>query len=294
MANNDHLECAADVLAGLHDDILSGKPPVRYPLGAGELAQIEFGPGSVLLIGGAPGSGKTAFAMQAVVDALRLTPDLRAVVGNVEMSPAELISRQLARLSGIDLTTIRRRKLGAKHADRIDQAMAKLGPLMERLAFVRPPFGLENVAAAADAFGAQLILLDYVQRISPAGEHGDGRGAVNATMNCLREFAARGAAVVAISAIGRSRDNKGRSSYDSDGLNLASFRESSELEFGADDAYILAPGDGDAITLRHLKSRHGERRNIELGFCGAIQRFSGKPCESDLAGLWGRQKEGEK
>jgi hypothetical protein len=45
--------------------------------------------------------------------------------------------------------------------------------------------------------------------------------------------------LVAAAAIGRTKDSKGRSSYDGDGLNLASFRESSELEFGADDAFLL-------------------------------------------------------
>ena len=83
-------------------------------------------------------------------------------------------------------------------------------------------------------------------------------------------------AVVVVSAIGRTKDGKGRSSYAGDGLNLASFRESSELEFGADDAFILAPdGDqGDAVTLRHLKSRHGECRDIELTFHRRHQRFT--------------------
>ena len=62
----------------------------------------------------------------------------------------------------------------------------------------------------------------------------------------------------------RTKDRKGRSSYDGDGLNLASFRESSELEFGADDAFILVADDDqdDAVTLRHLKSRHGECRDM--------------------------------
>src|SRR5688572_12435947 len=104
-----HYLSAADVLSGWSDDILTGKPPTLYPLGAGELARIEIGPGLVLLIGGAPGAGKTAFTMQCVVDALRLTPTLRALVVNVEMPPAVLLDRQLARLSGIDLTTIRYR-----------------------------------------------------------------------------------------------------------------------------------------------------------------------------------------
>jgi hypothetical protein len=43
-----------------------------------------------------------------------------------------------------------------------------------------------------------------------------------------------------------SADAKGRSSYSGEGLNLASFRESSELEFGADDAFILHPDGDDA------------------------------------------------
>jgi replicative DNA helicase len=278
--------------------VLSGKPPTLFPVGAGELARLENGPGLVLLLGGAPGAGKTGFTMQCVVDALRLTPTLRAVVCNVEMPPAVLLDRQLARLSGIDLALIRRRRLAAAHADRIDQAMNTLEPLAERLAFVRPPFDLANVAASADAFDARLLLLDYIQRIPPPGDHGDKRGAVNATMDYLRQFADAGVAVVVVSAIGRTKDGKGRSSYAGDGLNLASFRESSELEFGADDAFILTPdGDqGDAVTLRHLKSRHGEARDIPLTFDGRLQRFAatGEPradagkFKSSLAALWAR------
>jgi replicative DNA helicase len=272
---------AADALAGWRDDVLSGKPPTLFPVGTGGLSRIEIGPGLVTLLGGAPGAGKTAFTMQAVIDALRLTSTVRAVVCNVEMAPGTLLDRQLARLSGIDLTLIRHRRLEAKHAERIDQAMNTLEPLAERLAFVRPPFNLANVAATADAFDAQLLLLDYIQRIPPPGEHADKRGAVNATMDYLRQFADAGTAVVVVSAIGRTKDGKGRSTYAGDGLNLASFRESSELEFGADDAFILTTDDdqGDAVTLRHLKSRHGECRDIELMFHRRHQRFT--PARSD-------------
>src|SRR6516164_10913124 len=92
---------AADLLASWRDDVLSGAPPILFPVGAGELERVEIGPGRVLLLGGAPGAGKSAFVMQAVVDALRLTPALRAMACNVEMTPAVLMDRQLARLSGI-------------------------------------------------------------------------------------------------------------------------------------------------------------------------------------------------
>jgi replicative DNA helicase len=296
-------QTAADLLAGWRDDVLSGTPPTLYPVGTGELARLEIGPGLVWLLGGAPGAGKTAFTMQALVDALRLTPTLRAVVSNVEMGPAVLLERQLARLSGIGLSTIRRRHLTGEHAERIDKAMNTLEPLADRLAFVRPPFDLANVAATADAFHAGLILLDYIQRIPPPGDHGDKRGAVDATMNYLRQFADAGVAMMVVSAVGRGKDSKGRSTY-SEGLSLASFRESSELEIGADDAFILTPDKGanrpaESVTLRHLKSRHGEARDLALAVDGKLQRFEpltphetpraekGK-LQSALAELWGR------
>jgi len=294
-----HYLSADDILAGWREDVVSGKPPVLYPVGANELARIEIGPGLVTLLGGAPGAGKTAFSMQLVLDALRQTPSLRAVVCNVEMPPAVLLDRQLARLSGVSLSLIRHRRLGPEHAQRIDQGFATLEPLCERLAFVRPRFTLENVAATADDFEAGLIVLDYLQRIPPPGEHADRRAAVNLTMDYLRQFADAGVAVLVVAAVGRTRDSKGRSSYDGDGLNLASFRESSELEFGADDAFLLIPDDDDTVTLRHLKSRHGEVRDIALFFNRKLQRFTSastaatsKPdqgkLQKALADLWKR------
>lgn len=300
-----NFQAAVDVLHGWRDDVLSGKPPTFYPIGDGELSRIEIGPGLVTLLGGAPGAGKTAFTMQAVVDALRLTPTLRVVVCNIEMPPAVLLDRQLARLSGVDLTTIRYRRLTEKHAERIDAGLNTLDELSDRLAFVRPPFDLANVAAVADALDAGLIVLDYIQRIQPPGEHGDKRGSVDATMSHLRAFADAGVAVIVLSAVGRTKDKSGRSSYSGDGLNLASFRESSELEFGADDAFILTPDDEaeGGVILRHLKSRNGECRDLRLEFDKPLQRFTpygdgessvttrheprGK-LKAAIADLWGR------
>ena len=123
---------AADALAPWREDLLAGTPPQLYPVGTGELARLEIGPGLVSLIGGAPGTGKTALVMQGVLDALRLTPTLRVVVCNVEMSPAVLLERQLARLSGIDLSLIRHRRLTAEHAERIDLGLATIEALGDR------------------------------------------------------------------------------------------------------------------------------------------------------------------
>ncbi len=126
------------------------------------------------------------------------------------------------------------------------------------------------------------------------------RGSVDALMDYLRQFADAGCAVLAVSAVARTKDKRGRSSYVGDGLSLASFRESSELEYGADTAYVLVPSrdDPEAVTLRCLKHRHGQPVDVSLCFERRIQSF--RPTEpapatpadrgkltASLRALWG-------
>ena len=269
-------QTAADAFDSWRTEVVTGTAPTFYRVGDGELTWIEIGPNLVTLIGGAPGAGKTAFTMQCAVDALRLNASLRVLVCNIEMTPPVLLDRQLARLSGIDVSTIRYRKLDQTHADRLDQALNTLESIADRLCFLRPPLNFDNVALSADDFGAQLLVLDYIQRIPPPGEFGDRRGSIDATMNYLRQFADAAVAVMVVAAVARQKDKRGRSSYAGDALSLASFRESSELEFGADDAFILSPDKDqtDRVTLRHLKARHTEPRDIELRFDRKCQSFT--------------------
>jgi replicative DNA helicase len=276
--NDAHFQLAADVLDSCRESIQHGTPPTLFPVGSGDFALLEVGPGLVTLIGGAPAVGKSALTTQLVFEALANTSELRALVCSVEMSPGVLLERQLARLADIDLTTIRHRRLTAEHGECLDRGLSILAPLCNRLAFVSPPYDLENVTAVADAFDVSLIVLDYIQRIPAPGKHGDRRGVVDATMRFLRQFADDGRAIIVVAALARSKDRKGRSSY-TEGLSLASFRETSELEYGADDAFLLVPEQGEGaapsrVVLKHLKSRHGETHDIRLNFDRAHQRFS--------------------
>jgi replicative DNA helicase len=262
------------VFAGWRDDVLAGKGPVVFPH---TLPVPEVSPGHVTLLGGAPGAGKTALVMQCVVEALRHTSTLKALVANVEMSPAALLDRQLARLSGIEAEVIRHRRFTAEHAERLDAGLATVESFADRLAFLEPPFDLANVAHAADAHGADVVVLDYLQRIMPPGDVADPRLRANAVMDMLRQFAAAGCAVLALSAVGRSRDNAGRSTYAASAMSLASFRDSGELEYGADNAFLLAPVDDtdkSVVRLSHLKSRHGAEHTIDLRFDRAHQAFT--------------------
>lgn len=284
------------VLAGWREDVLTGTGPVVYPHG---LPGFEVSPLQVSLVGGAPGAGKTAFAMQCVVEALRYTPTLRAIVANVEMPPAALLDRQFARLTGIDAEVIRRRRFTAEHAERLDAGLATIESFADRLAFLEPPFDLANVARAADAHGADIVVLDYLQRIMPPGNVADPRLRANAVMDMLRLFAGQGCAVLALSAVGRSRDAAGRSTYSAAAMSLASYRDSGELEYGADNAYLLAPIDEaepNVVRLSHLKCRNGAQQTIDLHFDRPHQRFTlldaavdGRPAPAPARGKRGRK-----
>ena len=266
---------ATDLMSDYRTEAFNGTPPELYVCGEGSLRKMEIGPGVLLLLGGAPGAGKTAFAMQIVIDALRMNGALKALVCNVEMLPRHLLDRQMARLSGIDGIEIRHRRLQAEHRARIEGAQATLNGVADRLCFLRAPHTLERMAQAAQTTGAKLLLFDYLQRIRSDGTQRDQRAAVNHLMSKLRDFAESGRAVIAIAAVGRTKDKQGRTSYDAGGMNLASFRESSELEYGADDAYILVPNGGpEKVLLKHVKSRYGAQQDIPLNFHRPCQRFT--------------------
>jgi len=237
----------------------------------------EIGPGLVTLIGGPPGSGKTTICNQIGVEMLRFNPDLRILFCNCEMSPAALMDKTLARISGVDAEDVRHRRLGPEHDERIAAAMATIGQFVDRMGFLSAPFDIRNVAASADAMGADAIVLDYVQRFTIPADDSEARHRLNRVMDYLRQVASAGVAVLVISAVGRSRDRAGRSSYASEGLSLASFRDSSELEFGADDALILAPIDADdpeTMRLSHFKARHGMQVTQDFVFDRRVQSFS--------------------
>ncbi len=275
----------SDILDAFIDDLQHGEPPERWPLGPGPLAAyVDLGPEQVLVVGGQPGAGKTALATGAVLDAARAVPGLRVLIVNVEMTPNMLLNRQLARISGIPLDFIQNRRvhdLWKPGKELLFNGLVTLSEVLPRVAFLEAPYSLGHVAAAADDFEATCILLDYVQRIRTPGNHDTPRESLEAMMQHLRDIATQGAGVFALSAVARQKDS-GKSSYK--GLGLASFRGSSELEFGSDSCYILEDETDDKkaksgtgpepVALRCFKRRNGPMKDIALHFDRKIQRFT--------------------
>lgn len=258
---------AGYILNALFDRIASGKMPQLFKLGTA-LNGMEIGKGLVTVIGAPPGAGKTTLAMQAMFEALEHDHTLRAVVANRESSMEVLLQRELARRSGVDSKAIRFGKCDAKQLAAIKTSVNQLQPLVDRVSSLDEPGELPMLKRLLSE-DPGLLILDYIQKFAPSGE---ARAGVTEVMSTARQFARAGWAVLAMSATARTT-TKGKSSQDSQQLNQASFRDSSEIEFQADAAYLIVdqePPESTKMVRKNslvcVKNRHGERITILLNF----------------------------
>jgi replicative DNA helicase len=277
------------LLDSVREDLFSGKRPIQYAVASEPWGSIALRPGDVIGLAAPPGNGKTALAMQFVVDALRQHPDARCLNVNVEMSPAKLIERQISRLSGVSYTDIDGRTMIGLHARQIEAAIATLASIGDRLFFMREPYDLETIALSLQDVQPTILVLDYVQRIECCGGQLEARIRLNNVMSEARNIASAGIAVMLVSAVGRTT-SKRNGGYNSRELGMGSFRESSEIEYGVDDAFVLTDEDGSGedngggprvMMLRHVKSRNHQRKDLRLEFDGAVQQFRLLPDRAD-------------
>ena len=203
---------AMEIFSSWKTSVMKGQRRTVYAVTESpSLRSIEIAPKQIALFGGAPGAGKTAFVMQLVIDGLRLNPTLHSLVCNVEMPPEVLLDRQLARLSGIPLDLIRDRKL-AEYVDRLNIAFDTMEQFLDRLCFLKPPFGVNQILPALKDIETDglLLVLDYLQRIEPIHQKQDKRANIDSLLGDLRRIADAGIAVIAVSSIGRQKNSKGR------------------------------------------------------------------------------------
>jgi replicative DNA helicase len=265
---------AIDILDPLFNRIASGTMPKLFRLGPA-LDGIEIGYGLVCTFGGPPGGGKTTLVMQVMAEALEYQSDLRVVVANRESPMEVLLQRELARRSGVHSRAIRFGDCKPKQLQAIKVAVDELRPLLERVSSLNEPGELPMLKRLLTEKPG-LLILDYIQKFAPSGEVKAG---VTEVMTTARQFARAGWGVLALSATARTQ-TKNRSSQDSQQLNLASFRDSSEIEYQSDAAYLIVDNEGPdseatirKTTIQCVKNRHGEKTNKVVNFNMPQSRF---------------------
>ena len=229
--------------------------------------------GGLTVIAGAPGTGKSALALQATLGALHLDPGLRALWAAGEMG-VEAIARR-AVVTWAAGPGDRRVSIGGA-GSRTKGALEVAGQLEreigDRLQILPAPTPLEEIVAAAAATHARLLVIDYLQLVEAAGAT-DRRAEVDAVVRRLRTMATRdNVAVLVVSNIAKGVGADARAGMVG--------KESNEIDFAADLLLlgIADEGTNDAsrrpVRWRCLKNRHGERRDLETVFDGARQWFA--------------------
>lgn len=256
----------AEIIDSLFELISTGKMTQLLALGPA-LNGLEIGPGLVTVLGAPPGAGKTTLAMQVAFENLLHNPGFRVVVANRESSMEVLLQRELARQTGVSSKAIRFGTCNATELAKLKKAVDELRPLLTRMSSLDEPGELLMLMRLLSEEPG-LLILDYIQKFAPPGEAKVG---VTAVMTMCRLFARAGWAVLALSATARTQ-TKGKSTQDSLQLTQASFRDSSEIEFQADAAYLLrdmekkAAAKVRATLIECVKNRHGEKNHKLLAF----------------------------
>ena len=258
---------AADILDDLFVRVVTGQMPKLLRLGDA-LDGIEIGGGLVTVLGAPPGAGKTTLAMQLAFEAMQFQPELRVTIANAETGLDVLMRKELSRRASISQKKLRFGDLDDIEKQILERAVADLKPIVSRMESLDEPCVLIQLERLLDQEPG-LLVLDYLQKYAPPG---DTKAGITLVMQVLRRFARAGWAVLALSATARTIA-RGGSGHDSSKLNQASFRDSSEIEFNSDAAYILCDkepeGSRNAIRQTELvcfKNRFGEKESRKLTF----------------------------
>lgn len=261
--------------AAAYEAKVTGRP--RGPVTGFERLDSELG-GSLCpglhVLHAAPGSGKTAFALQVAAQC-----GYPAVFVSCEMSLIELLRRHVARVTQTYLGRLRTGELPPDAVARLARHAAASAPnlyLADATHGWAPPTLLEEWMEVVAQDGRLLLVLDSVHSWSEQAQiEASEYDRLNLALGSLRSLAQRRQCPVLVIA------ERNRASMSSGGLSASA--GSRRFEYQAESVLELnREGDGEPdlvgrpvpVTLRLAKNRNGSPgRRIPFTFNGGFQEF---------------------
>jgi replicative DNA helicase len=264
----------------------TGKQVLGLPTGFPALDEILGGLDKGLyIVAGAPGMGKSSFALQLSTETARVRPVIYVTFEN----PAKnLILKAICARAGIDTQQVRRGLADLEHLRKT--AMEWGMDVAPRLAFIEGVAQLSVASLRSQVSDAMLrhntdtcfIVVDYLQQWAKSAVSFRGldsaRSRVDALSTELRELAITlNSPLLAISSQNRQGgdygDGAGRAALDS-------FKESGDIEYVCDVAMFLVPSgkpplgpNARSLKLIISKNRDGDTGTIDIAFRPDLSSF---------------------
>ncbi len=275
------------LLEGFVDPAL--RPLPVAPTGLGFVDVAMTGGGLVLgwmyLFVGPPKISKSAFLQFICLTLLHINPTRRVLWCRGEMSQQTLQTRALMMLSGLPSLILERQDDQLSADQRRDKAhgFEQLQDIASRFHVLPGPFDCASIDAAIEFTGADVAVVDYLQKVTPTDSTAQRREQVDAISQRLSQIAVeRQVALLVVSNMSGSAAS-GKPSM------ATAFKESSGVAYDADAGYLAVLDEETAkllndgqelpdkyqVTWRCLGHRHGPQNPIRCTFDRYTLRFFG-------------------
>ncbi len=264
---------------------------VGYDTGFTHLNRVINGlcPGVLMMLAGPPGGGKTTLGKQLHYSVGKLSGALAIFIA-FEQSADELRIKTLAQISGVDHRSIMRGKhsTDTEAWHKVQTATAEIMRSAEKSYIVEADASvtIDRIQVIAEAAMAHhgtnqcVLIIDYLQIIPSSDLMSKMSVYDKVSFHCseLKRLARKlKISIVAISSESRNNYNK---------KTLGVFKESGEIEYGADVAAVLhidktrtgelveSGKDARAVDLLIVKNRNGENAQIGFNFYPKLCQFA--------------------
>lgn len=238
-------------------------------------------PGDVVVIGGEPSSGKTAFALAL---AYHMAKTHNVGFFSLETGQKKLTERLVSTVLGLDFNVIKRQQLTEDDWQTVAEGGQEF--TARRLTLLRGSgMTATQIQTVSKAYGFDVIFVDYVQLVRPETDPRAGSvQAVAAISMSLHTFAqSSGTLVVELAQLVRPQKQVGWREP-----TMHDLKETGQLEQDADMVMLLyKPGPKDCVPgsdepldpaksriLKIDKQKEGQLCHWPMHFDGAHQRFS--------------------
>jgi replicative DNA helicase len=223
------------------------------PSGFREVDEFTDGwqPGNLIIVGGRPSMGKTAFVGACAFNAAQ--EGFKVHVVNVEMTNPGMVLRAISDLSGVNLWRFRKAKMEREQWEALYRAAGRLNAL--EMTFDDAAYTMRDIAGsirtAVRKYGAELAIVDYLQLIRAEG---DGRKSrereVGEMCTGLRHLAKHlGIPIICVAQLNRAVEAREKKRP-----TLADLRDSGQIEQDADIIGFL--------YRDHYYTKNSETKNV--------------------------------